>query len=177
MSRIFQLIVLLFILLLIVSSYYYLRSKSRLQVASPTPTPTPTVLPSAFAGTSPTADPTIAPTNNPEYPEQYPEPSPTPLGVTTLPETGVSSEKIVTLSENGFYPQSLNISRGQIVVWENDDTFAHNISITDKSTNEVLNIIGLINPNSSKGMLFSHEGRYLFFDNSYSRQNGIITVK
>ena len=93
------------------------------------------------------------------------------------PSPHVVTDYTVTLTINDPVPQSINIIKGEELIWENEDIFTHIIkSGTPDNPNELFEI-GPIDPDETASVQFDSLGSFPYFSTiAPERVHGIVIV-
>lgn len=86
---------------------------------------------------------------------------------------------LVSITAEGFVPQTIQIKPGQAVIWQNDDVSPHVVASNPYPTNDAfpeLNSQENIEPGNSFSFVFSDEGTYGYHDNLHPERSGTVIV-
>ncbi len=90
--------------------------------------------------------------------------------------TTIPVEIIITITPNGFVPDSLMINKGTKITWVNKSGLTANISSYPESAFPALNL-GDIWENSSVSLTFTTPGRYHYLNGKNALQKGTLIVR
>lgn len=146
------------ILIALAGSFFYLQNTSNPQTENPSPTPSP----SPTSLETPTPSPSLS--SSPSASQEPQE---------------VLEEASVSVTQNGFNPQTLNIAAGTKVVWTNNSGGLADVESAPHPTHTswpFLNL-GTFGNGQSISVLFNEPGTYTYHNHLIPTQRGTIIVE
>lgn len=89
-----------------------------------------------------------------------------------------SQEAVITITADGFVPESIDIQPGDKVVWTNKDTDPHAVASNSHLEHDILPDLksDTLGPDESYTYVFEEAGIFEFHDEYKPEHNAVITV-
>lgn len=108
------------------------------------------------------------------------QPAPTASqSASASPSAVTTAKNMVSITANGYAPNSLTIKAGESVTWTNNDSADHTVNSDPHPTHTLypfLNL-GVIKPGDSKSATFEKVGTYTYHDHLNPSNKGTVTVE
>ena len=108
-------------------------------------------------------------------PSNVPPPAPALTDQTNQPDSGKikpSATVTIKITDDGFVPQKITVKPNTEVVWVNEGTKAHNVTLLD-----TMRTSGSIAKHDKISHLFLNSGTYPYRDSFFSTHQGVVFVK